>query len=50
MQSMERLVDDPSNGIMLEPNVHTVFDKLKVYLEQKPEVSLQDCSCYIASC
>ncbi|KAG0704691.1 hypothetical protein DFH29DRAFT_873552 [Suillus ampliporus] len=33
-QNMERLVDDSSNGIMLEPSVHTVFNKLKVYLER----------------
>ncbi|KAG1720571.1 uncharacterized protein EDB91DRAFT_1280582 [Suillus paluster] len=34
IQDMERLVDDPSNSMMLEPYAHTVFDKLKVYLEQ----------------
>ncbi|KAG0694268.1 hypothetical protein DFH29DRAFT_1006497 [Suillus ampliporus] len=34
IQDMESLVDDPSNGMMLEPYAHTVFDKLKVYLEQ----------------
>ncbi|KAG1747795.1 uncharacterized protein EDB91DRAFT_1114873 [Suillus paluster] len=34
IQDMERLVDDPSNGMMLQGDVHTVFDKLKVYLEQ----------------
>ena len=45
LQNMERLVDDSSNGIMLEPNVHTVFDKLKVYLERRPEVSLQGFCC-----
>lgn len=31
---MERLVDDPSNDMMLEHNIHDNFDKLKVYLEQ----------------
>ncbi|KAG1887165.1 hypothetical protein F4604DRAFT_1235933 [Suillus subluteus] len=34
IQNMERLVDDPSNGMMLHHAVHHVFDKLKVYLEQ----------------
>lgn len=40
IQNMERLVDDLSNGMMLHSDVHTVFDKLKVYLE-RTEVSLQ---------
>lgn len=39
IQNMEWLVDDPSNGMMLEWNIHDNFDKLKVYLEQT-EVSL----------
>ncbi|KAG1894687.1 uncharacterized protein F5891DRAFT_1061703 [Suillus fuscotomentosus] len=34
IQNMERLVDDPSNGMMLERNIYDHFDKLKVYLEQ----------------
>ncbi|KAG1804559.1 hypothetical protein EV424DRAFT_1351260 [Suillus variegatus] len=34
IQNMEWLVDDPSNGMMLEWNIHDNFDKLKVYLEQ----------------
>ncbi|KAG1795993.1 uncharacterized protein HD556DRAFT_1471324 [Suillus plorans] len=34
IDNMERLVDDPSNGMMLEWNTHDNFDKLKVYLEQ----------------
>ncbi|KAG1779931.1 hypothetical protein EV702DRAFT_1083256 [Suillus placidus] len=34
IQNMERLVDDPSNGMMLAHDIHNVFDKLKVYLEQ----------------
>lgn len=34
IQSMERLVDDPSNGIMLQGDIHNNFDKLKIYLEQ----------------
>ncbi|KAG0704680.1 hypothetical protein DFH29DRAFT_358899 [Suillus ampliporus] len=34
IQNMESLVDDPSNGMMLEYCIHTPFDKFKVYLEQ----------------
>ncbi|KAG1748495.1 uncharacterized protein EDB91DRAFT_1114423 [Suillus paluster] len=34
IQTMERLVDDPSNGMMLGRDIHNVFDKLKIYLEQ----------------
>ncbi|KAG2131742.1 hypothetical protein DEU56DRAFT_981791 [Suillus clintonianus] len=34
IQDMARLVGDPSTGVMLQGDVHTVFDKLKVYLEQ----------------
>ncbi|KAG2355586.1 hypothetical protein BDR07DRAFT_1381420 [Suillus spraguei] len=34
IQNMERLVDNSSNGMMLEYNIHNIFDKLKVYLEQ----------------
>ncbi|KAG2346359.1 hypothetical protein BDR05DRAFT_959207 [Suillus weaverae] len=34
IQNMERLLDDPSNGMMLAHDIHDVFDKLKVYLEQ----------------
>ncbi|KAG1723537.1 uncharacterized protein EDB91DRAFT_1172556 [Suillus paluster] len=34
IQDMERLVDDPSNGMMLKHHTHIVFDKLKVYLKQ----------------
>ena len=41
VQNMERFIDDPSNGIMLEANVHVVFDKLKIYLHWNPEVCLQ---------
>ncbi|KAG2367586.1 hypothetical protein BDR07DRAFT_1393000 [Suillus spraguei] len=33
IQNMERLVDDPSNGMMLQHDIHDIFDKLKVYLE-----------------
>jgi hypothetical protein len=33
IQNMERLVDDPSNGMMLQRDIHDIFDKLKVYLE-----------------
>ncbi|OAX35022.1 hypothetical protein K503DRAFT_858860 [Rhizopogon vinicolor AM-OR11-026] len=33
-QNMERLVDGPSNGMMPNRAVHTVFDMLKVYLER----------------
>jgi hypothetical protein len=40
--SMERLIDDPSNGVMLHADVHSVFDKLKVYFERNPEVSPAD--------
>jgi hypothetical protein len=40
--SMEMLVDDPSNGMMLHADVHSVFDKLKVYFERNPEVSPAD--------
>ncbi|KAG1820830.1 uncharacterized protein BJ212DRAFT_1297333 [Suillus subaureus] len=34
IQNMERLVDDLSNDMMLEHNIHDNFDKLKVYFEQ----------------
>ncbi|KAG2139217.1 hypothetical protein DEU56DRAFT_800175 [Suillus clintonianus] len=34
IQNMERLVDDPSNGMMLQHDIHDIFDKLKIYLEQ----------------
>ncbi|KAG1727218.1 hypothetical protein EDB19DRAFT_1914304 [Suillus lakei] len=34
IQNMERLVDDPSNGMMLQRDIHDNFDKLKIYLEQ----------------
>lgn len=34
IQNMERLVDDPSNGMMLGRDIHDIFDKLKIYLEQ----------------
>lgn len=34
IQNMERLVDDPSNGMMLQYDIYDMFDKLKVYLEQ----------------
>ena len=37
---METLIDDPSNGFMLQHDVHVNFDKLKWYLVPKPEVSL----------
>jgi hypothetical protein len=40
--NMERLVDDRFKGMMLEHNIHDIFDKLKVYLELT-EVSLQSC-------
>jgi hypothetical protein len=40
--NMERLVDDRSKSMMLEHNIHDIFDKLKVYLELM-EVSLQSC-------
>ncbi|KAG2365722.1 hypothetical protein BDR07DRAFT_609938 [Suillus spraguei] len=33
IQNMERIVDDPSNGMMLQHDIHDIFDKLKVYLE-----------------
>jgi hypothetical protein len=42
IQNMERLVDDPSNGMMLQRDIHDIFDKLKVYLEPT-EVSPQSC-------
>ncbi|KAG2126914.1 hypothetical protein DEU56DRAFT_821391 [Suillus clintonianus] len=42
IKNMERLVDDPSNGMMLEGNIHHNFDNLKIYLEQT-EVSLRSC-------
>lgn len=38
-ETMEMRVDDPSNGMMLDCNIHNVFHMLKVYLEQG-EVSL----------
>jgi hypothetical protein len=41
VQNMGRLIDDPSNGIILEANVHVVFDKLKIYFQRNPEVRLQ---------
>jgi hypothetical protein len=50
VRNMERLIDDPSNGIMLEANVHVVFDKLKIYFQRNPEVGLQVFRCYIPSC
>ncbi|KAG2116174.1 hypothetical protein DEU56DRAFT_840481 [Suillus clintonianus] len=34
IQNMERLADDPSNAMMLQHDIHDIFDKLKVYLEQ----------------
>jgi siroheme synthase len=34
IQNMERLIDDPSNGMMLQRDIHDNFDKLKIYLEQ----------------
>ncbi|KAG0704677.1 hypothetical protein DFH29DRAFT_1036801 [Suillus ampliporus] len=34
IQNMESLMDDPSNGMMLEYYTHTAFDEFKVYLEQ----------------
>jgi HNH endonuclease len=39
IQGMETLIDDPSNGFMLEHNIHVNFDQLKWYLVPKPEVS-----------
>jgi len=39
-ENMERLVDDPSNGMMPNRAVIPLFDMLKVYLERR-EVSLQ---------
>lgn len=41
IQNMERFIDDPSNGIMLEPITHIVFDRLKIYFQRNPEVRLQ---------
>jgi hypothetical protein len=41
VQNMGRLIDDPSNGIILEANVHVVFDTLKIYFQRNPEVRLQ---------
>jgi hypothetical protein len=48
IQSMETLVDDPSNGMMLQHDVHVSFDKLKIFLEPMPEVSSQRFRCLIA--
>ncbi|KAG2097399.1 hypothetical protein BD769DRAFT_1394512 [Suillus cothurnatus] len=34
IKNMERLVDNPSNCMMLQRDLHDNFDKLKIYLEQ----------------
>jgi hypothetical protein len=39
IQNTERLIDNPSNGMMLQRDIHDNFDKLKIYLEQT-EVSI----------
>ena len=49
LRNMERLIDDPSNGMMLEPNLHNAYDKLKIFLEPKPAVSSRRFRCYRVS-
>jgi len=39
IRAMETLIDDPSNGFMLQHDIHVNFDKLKWYLVPKPEVN-----------
>jgi len=39
IRGMETLIDDPSNGFMLQHDIHVNFDKLKWYLVPKPEVN-----------